>query len=101
MTERPRTAQHRGFPGDSAVENLPANAGDMGSIPGSGRSPGKGNGNPGTDEPGELQSMGVTKESDMTEQLNNKNRLPSSSGLPDISLMMSQGDRSLGSWGSV
>ena len=28
------------------VKNLPANAGDMGSITGSGRSPGKGNGNP-------------------------------------------------------
>ena len=29
------------------VKNLPANAGDMGSIPGSGRSlPGEGNGNP-------------------------------------------------------
>ena len=28
------------------VKNLPANAGDMGSIPGSGRSPGDGNGNP-------------------------------------------------------
>ena len=27
------------------VKNLPANAGDVGSIPGSGRSPGKGNGN--------------------------------------------------------
>ena len=35
-----------GFPGDSLVKNLPANAGDMGSIPGSGRSPGEGNGNP-------------------------------------------------------
>ena len=52
------------------VENLPANvgpAGDMGSIPGSGRSPGGGNGNPlqysclkssWTEEPGGLQSMG-------------------------------------------
>ena len=33
----------------SAVKNVPANAGDtgdMGSIPGSGRSPGVGNGNP-------------------------------------------------------
>ena len=33
-----------GFPGDSVVKNLPANAGDAGnagSIPGSGRSPGK------------------------------------------------------------
>ena len=28
------------------VKNLPANAGDLGSIPGSGRSPGEGNGNP-------------------------------------------------------
>ena len=28
------------------VKNLPANAGDMGLIPGLGRSPGKGNGNP-------------------------------------------------------
>ena len=27
------------------VRNLPANAGDVGSIPGSGRSPGGGNGN--------------------------------------------------------
>ena len=28
------------------VKNLPANAGDVGSIPGSGRSPGEGNENP-------------------------------------------------------
>ena len=28
------------------VKNLPASAGNMGSIPGSGRSPGGGNGNP-------------------------------------------------------
>ena len=28
------------------LKNLPANAGDLGSIPGSGISPGKGNGNP-------------------------------------------------------
>jgi len=28
------------------VKNPPANAGDAGSIPGSGRCPGKGNGNP-------------------------------------------------------
>ena len=34
------------FPGGSVVKNLPANAGDAGSIPGSVRSPGKGNGNP-------------------------------------------------------
>ena len=33
------------FPDDSAVKNPPANAGDTGSIPGLGRSPGGGNGN--------------------------------------------------------
>ena len=50
-----------------AVKNLPANAGDAGLIPGSGRSPTGGNGNPPqyscpkntrTKEPGRLQSMG-------------------------------------------
>ena len=35
-----------GFPGGSVVKNPPANAGDAGLIPGSGRSPGVGNGNP-------------------------------------------------------
>ena len=35
-----------GFPGGSAVKNAPANAGDVSLIPGSGRSPGKGNSNP-------------------------------------------------------
>ena len=37
------------LPGGTVVKNLPANAGDtrdVGSIPGSGRSPGEGNGNP-------------------------------------------------------
>ena len=41
------TVKKRGFSGGSAVKNLPANAGDVGSIPGSGRSPTGGeNGNP-------------------------------------------------------
>ena len=35
-----------GFPGGSVVKNPPANAGDMGLIPGLGRSPREGNGNP-------------------------------------------------------
>ena len=30
-----------GFPGDRVVKNPPANAGDLGSTPGFGRSPGK------------------------------------------------------------
>ena len=37
---------NRGFPGGSMVRNLPAKAGDFGSIPAPGRSPGGGNGNP-------------------------------------------------------
>ena len=35
-----------GFLGDFVVKNLPANAGDVGSVSGSGRSPGGGNGYP-------------------------------------------------------
>ena len=35
-----------GYPGGSVGKHLPANVGDMGSIPGLGRSPGEGNGNP-------------------------------------------------------
>ena len=54
------------FPGGAVVKNLPANAGDMGPIPESGRSPGEGNGNPlqysclenPTEKPGGLQSTG-------------------------------------------
>ena len=58
-----------GVPGGLVVKNPPANAGDVGSIPGSGRSPGKGNGNssilawkiPWTEEPGGPRSMGSQK----------------------------------------
>ena len=35
-----------GFPGESVGKNPPANAGDSGSVPGLGRSPREGNGNP-------------------------------------------------------
>ena len=35
-----------GFPGGSEVKASALNAGDLGSIPGSGRSPGEGNGTP-------------------------------------------------------
>ena len=37
---------HVGFPGGSVVKKPPANAEDLGSIPGSERSLGEGNGNP-------------------------------------------------------
>ena len=71
-------SKNLGFPGGSVVKNLPANAGDAGdegSIPGLGRSPGKGNSDPDssilawkmpwTEEPGGLSSM-RSQESDMT-----------------------------------
>ena len=35
-----------GFPGGSDIKVSACNAGDPGSVPGSGRSPGEGNGNP-------------------------------------------------------
>ena len=37
---------HQGFPGSSDGKESARNAGDLGSIPGLGRSPGEGNGNP-------------------------------------------------------
>ena len=67
-----------GFPGGSVVKNLPAKAGNAGSIPGSGRSLGEGKCNPlqysclgNSMDRGAWWAIvhGVTKESDMTEQL--------------------------------
>ena len=40
------TKDRKGFPGGSEVKASSCNAGDLGSIPGLGRSPGEGNGNP-------------------------------------------------------
>ena len=37
---------HTGLLGGSMVKNLPADTGDVGLTPGSGKSPGEGNGNP-------------------------------------------------------
>ena len=60
----------QGFPGGSVLKNLPASAGDVGSIPGLGRSPREGNSNPPqysylknpmTEEPEGLQSTGLQK----------------------------------------
>ena len=42
----PPKRENMGFHGGSEVKNLPASAGDEGSIPESGRSPGGGNGSP-------------------------------------------------------
>ena len=58
------------FPGGSDGKASARNAGDPGSIPESGRSPGEGNGNPlqysclensWMEEPGGLQSMGLQR----------------------------------------
>ena len=48
-----------GFPGGSVVKNPPANAGDVGSIPGSGRSLGEENGNPPILLPGKFHEEGI------------------------------------------
>ena len=62
------------FPGVTQMIESACNAGDLGWIPGSGRFPGEGNGNPPsilawripwTEEPGRLQSTGL-QESDTT-----------------------------------
>ena len=60
-----------GFPGGSVVKNLPANAGDAGSVLGLGRSPGRGDDSPlqyslprkshWTEEPARRQSTGLQK----------------------------------------
>ena len=66
----------RGFPGGSEVKAFACNMGDLGSIPGSGRSPGEGNGNPlqysCLENPmGAWQDIAheVSKELDMTKRL--------------------------------
>ena len=46
MTERLHFHFLLGFPGGSEVKASACNVGDLGSIPGLGRSPGEGNGNP-------------------------------------------------------
>ena len=67
-----------GFPGGSAGKESACSAGDVGSIPGSGRSPGEGNGNPlqysCPENPlGQRNLVGYRpwghRESDMTERL--------------------------------
>ena len=64
----PVTKEVHAFPVAQTRKESVCNAGNLGSIPGSGRSPGKGNGNPlqyilaseipRTEEPGRLWSMG-------------------------------------------
>ena len=71
----------RGFPGGSLVSNPPTNAGDVGSVPGLGSSPGERNRNPlqysclGNWDRGAswAEVHGVTKESDVAQRLNNSN----------------------------
>ena len=71
----------KGFPVGSDGKESAYNVGDLGSIPGWGRSPGEGNGSPlqysGLGNPMEREAWwaaahGITKELDTTEQLNNR-----------------------------
>ena len=61
----------KGFPGGSEVKASASNTGDLGSIPGLGRSPGEGNGNPlqysGLENPMDGGAWWGHKELDMTE----------------------------------
>jgi len=77
--ERLPTPVFLGFPGDSDGKESTSNAGDLGLIPGSGRSPGGGHGNPlqysCLENPhGQRRLVSYNpwghKELDMTEQLN-------------------------------
>ena len=58
----------KGFPGNSVSKESSHNAGDPGSIPGSGRFPGEGNGNPlqysCPENPRDRQSMGLQESSE-------------------------------------
>ena len=83
------------FPGGTVVKNLLANAGDTGSIPESGRSPGEGNGdplqysclgNPRDREAWQATIHGVVKQLDTTERLNNNNIV--SQDLSDVFLII-------------
>ena len=74
---RPKLREQAGFPGGSNCKESACN-GDLGSIPGSGRSPGEGNGKPlqyscQESSHGQRSLVGYSpqdhKESDMTEQL--------------------------------
>ena len=63
------SGKNRYFPGGLDGKASVYNAGDPGSIPGLGRSPGEGNGNPLQLGKSHGRSPWVCKESDMTEQL--------------------------------
>ena len=58
----PFSFRNVGFPGGSAGKELACNAVDLGLIPGLGRSPGEGNGNP-------LQDYSITSDMQMTPPL--------------------------------
>ena len=77
--DRLSTSVFLGFPGGSAGKESACSVGDLGSIPGLGRSPGKGNSYP-LQYSGLENSMDYTpwghKESDMTEQLSLSRRIP-------------------------
>ena len=64
--------KNNGFPGGSESKEFACNAGDLGLIPGSGRSPGERNSSIlawrilWTEEPGGLQSMGLQSQTQLS-----------------------------------
>ena len=84
FTFKGRVYGKAGFPGDSVVKNPPSSAGEAGLLPGFGRSPGGGNGNPlqysclgNAIDRGAWQAtiQGFVKESDIIYWLNNCSRV--------------------------
>ena len=93
---------HRAFPGGSDSKEKPAcNAGDLGSIPGSGRSPGEGNGNPlqfsclenPIDRDDWQATVSRVTESDTTEQLTHTHETETDSQIQQRDLWLSRGRR--------
>ena len=89
-----------GFPGGSEDKVSACNVGDPGSIPGLGRSPGKGNGNPlqysclenpWTEEPGGLQSTGSqrVRHDGATEHAGGKGPSPEGGGAKPVKPLLS------------
>ena len=86
-TVRLQLTELRGFPGGAVVKSPPADAGhagDVGLIPGLGRWPGQGNGNPlqysclripWTEEPGGQQSLGSQSQTWLSTHANKRNKV--------------------------
>ena len=93
----------KGFPGGSEGKASACDAGDLGLIPGSGRSPGEGNDNPlqylawkisWTEKPGRLQSMESQSQTWLSDFTSSHKSSEQSSPRPLIEFFSSRGQKS-------